>query len=104
MPIGLQPKDLVAGCRVGKHPCGMKPMRWLAVVFVSVVTVNTATAGNAKPEDWAALNDPALEDYFRAETAALAGRCLAEIHTLADWEARRGEYRRQLQEMLGLWP
>jgi dienelactone hydrolase len=43
-------------------------------------------------------------DYFRAETAAIAGHCLTGIHSLADWQSRRGEYRRQLQEMLGLWP
>jgi len=47
---------------------------------------------------------PCLADYFRAETAVLTGRCLADIHSLKDWEANRGEYRRQLQEMLGLWP
>ena len=45
-----------------------------------------------------------LADYFRTETAALAGHCLADIHSLADWQARCGEYKRQLQEMLGLWP
>jgi dienelactone hydrolase len=48
--------------------------------------------------------DQSLTDYFRAETAALSSRCLADIHSLKDWEAHRGEYRRQLQEMLGLWP
>ena len=45
-----------------------------------------------------------VADYFRNETATLAGRCLADIRTLDDWNARRAEYRRQLQEMLGLWP
>jgi dienelactone hydrolase len=45
-----------------------------------------------------------LADYFRAETAALAERCLADIQSLDDWKAKRKEYRRQLQEMLGLWP
>ena len=34
----------------------------------------------------------------------LSERCLADIRSLEDWQARRGEYRRQLQEMLGLWP
>ena len=42
--------------------------------------------------------------YFRAETAALSQRCLTDIHSLQDWQGRRAEYRRQLQEMLGLWP
>jgi dienelactone hydrolase len=45
-----------------------------------------------------------LADYFRNETALLAGRCLADIHTLEAWKAKRDEYRRQLQEMLGLLP
>jgi dienelactone hydrolase len=49
-------------------------------------------------------NEALATDYFRAETAVLAGRCLADVHSLQDWEAKRGEYRRQLQEMLGLWP
>jgi dienelactone hydrolase len=45
-----------------------------------------------------------LADYFRNETAALAERCLADIQSLDDWKSKREEYRRQLQEMLGLWP
>ena len=48
--------------------------------------------------------DALLADYFRAETAALSQHCLADIHSLDDWQAKRAEYRRQLQEMLGLWP
>ena len=56
-------------------------------------------AGDAWRED-----DPRLAAYFRAETATISQRCLSEIHTLEDWQARRAEYRRQLQEMLGLWP
>ena len=49
-------------------------------------------------------DDSRLAAYFRAETKALSQRCLADIHTLEDWQVRRAEYRRQLQEMLGLWP
>jgi len=48
--------------------------------------------------------DAMLADYFRNETAALSQHCLAGINTLEEWKARRPEYRRQLQEMLGLWP
>ena len=48
--------------------------------------------------------DKMLADYFAAETAKLRDTCLADIHTLADWKAKRGEYRRQLLEMLGLDP
>ena len=45
-----------------------------------------------------------VADYFRNETARLSEQCLADIRTLDDWKANRDEYRRQLQEMLGLWP
>lgn len=48
--------------------------------------------------------DRMLAEYFRAQTAKLAGNCLADIRTLQDWQARRDEYRRQLFEMLGLDP
>lgn len=33
-----------------------------------------------------------------------SSNCLADVQSLADWESKRTEYRRQLQEMLGLWP
>ena len=82
----------------------MKRMLALAAILLPVLTIDAVAASKAKPEDWAALGDPRLEDYFRAETAMLSERCLADIRSLEDWQARRGEYRRQLQEMLGLWP
>ncbi len=48
--------------------------------------------------------DRVVDAYFAAETTRLADRCLAEIKTIADWKQRRGEYREQLFEMLGLSP
>lgn len=47
-----------------------------------------------------------LADFFRLRTAELTDRCLADIKSADDWKAHREEYRRQLQEMLGLspWP
>jgi dienelactone hydrolase len=45
-----------------------------------------------------------IANYFRAETAKLSGRCLADIKTLHDWTSRRAKYREELLEMLGLWP
>jgi cephalosporin-C deacetylase-like acetyl esterase len=48
--------------------------------------------------------DRMIADYFRAETAAVAGQCLADVKALEAWTARREEYRRQLFEMLGLDP
>lgn len=48
--------------------------------------------------------DRLVAEYFRTETARLASRCLADLGSLEDWQANREESRRQLQEMLGLWP
>ncbi len=77
-------------------------MLCLAAILLSVC--GPVAAAPAPGGDSASRNDQMLAQYFRAQTAAISGSCLADIHSLADWEARRGEYRRQLQEMLGLWP
>lgn len=76
----------------------MKPHLSLIVAFLFC-----ASAFSAAPPATQKSRD-ALSAYFRAETAALAERCLADIKTLDDWNARRSEYRRQLAEMLGLHP
>jgi dienelactone hydrolase len=43
-------------------------------------------------------------EHFRAETKLLSERCLTDVSSLADWEAKRGELRQQLFEMLSLSP
>ncbi len=48
--------------------------------------------------------DMRLKSYFAKETASMSERCLADIRTLHDWRSQRAEFRRQYQEMLGLWP
>ena len=48
--------------------------------------------------------DAMLANYFRAETAKLRDRCLTDIKSLDDWQAKRKVYREQLFEMLGLKP
>jgi len=48
--------------------------------------------------------DQETADYFKAETAKLSDACLSDIHTLADWQARRPELQREAREMLGLDP
>ena len=82
----------------------MKRMLCLAAILLPAFAPTAADLGRAPSEDSASRNDQMLADYFRAQTAALSEHCLADIRSLADWQARRGEYRRQLQEMLGLWP
>jgi dienelactone hydrolase len=45
-----------------------------------------------------------LAAYFRVETAKLAALCLNDLTRAEDWPSRRDDYRRELLEMLGLWP
>lgn len=48
--------------------------------------------------------DPPLGEYFRAEVAKIAAKPLGGIESAQEWKERRPELRRQLFEMLGLWP
>ena len=75
-----------------------------AAILLPMFAPAATGPGRAGSGDAASRNDQKLADYFRAQTSEIAGRCLVDIRSLEDWQARRGEYRRQLQEMLGLWP
>src|ERR1039458_1952536 len=82
----------------------MKRMLCSAAILLPVFAPAAAVAGQAPSGDGVSGNDQKLADYFRVQVGEIAGRCLADIRSLEDWQARRGEYRRQLEEMLGLWP
>ncbi len=71
-------------------------------LFAGCVLVPVITAAEKKPARQKAA-PPHLE-YFQQETARLGKQCLAGIRSVEEWQGRRGEYQRQLQEMLGLWP
>jgi hypothetical protein len=85
-----------------KHDAPMQrailPVVFLLIAFLASDAQIPKIAGQPTP------GDARLADYFRNETAALSSNCLANIQTLDDWKSKRAEYRRQLQEMLGLWP
>ena len=76
--------------------------------FVVVAAVLCGPLAAAPPEHWAVLGDgpgsAMLADYFRAETAKLAERSLADIETLEQWQTRRKQLHAELMEMLGLNP
>ncbi len=74
------------------------PRLALAIFIFACVTARGANPAQSGP------GDAALAEYFRAETAKLEARCLADIHTLDDWNEHREEYRQQLFEMLSLSP
>ncbi|TWU41109.1 alpha/beta hydrolase family protein [Novipirellula artificiosorum] len=48
--------------------------------------------------------DRLVAEYFSSETAKLTDGAFAGIETLEDWTSRRDRYRRELEEMLGLFP
>lgn len=82
----------------------MKRTLCLAAALLPTLPLHAAAPAPVPAGARTIRGGPELADYFAAETAALAQRCLTDVHSLKDWEARRGEYQRQLQEMLGLWP
>ena len=45
-----------------------------------------------------------MKRYFERQVVDLESGCLAEVRSLGDWESKREEHRRQLFDMLGLWP
>ena len=47
--------------------------------------------------------DELLREYFQAETAAVAKTSANDLAP-GTWDSKKSEYRRQLAEMLGLWP
>ncbi len=77
-------------------------MRWL--VFIAFVSWLPLTSAADPPRLDTSRGDRMIAEYFRLETAKLRDACLADIHSADDWNAKKGEYRRQLLDMLGLDP
>ncbi|MBN1807042.1 MAG: acetylxylan esterase [Sedimentisphaerales bacterium] len=69
----------------------------LLIFYVPVNAANRSAIGPSKA-------DEQLFEYFEAETKKLSKKCLRDINTLEDWQAKRPIYRKQLFEMLGLDP
>jgi dienelactone hydrolase len=70
---------------------------WLFALAGSHDSLNGADAR-------AEVGDLELASYFRVETAKLSALCLNDLTRAEDWALRRDGYRRELLEMLGLWP
>jgi dienelactone hydrolase len=84
-------------------PCRLACRVAALLVLATMGHATSALAAEPiKPDP--ARGDRMLAEYFRLETARLSDACLAEVKTLKDWQANRGEYRRQLFDMLGLDP
>jgi dienelactone hydrolase len=85
---------ILAALPVREHAFRMnRPLASLLALLLAPICFATETPAAAQ-----------LKKYFRTEAATLSDRCLTDIKTLNDWTAQRTEFRRQYQEMLGLWP
>lgn len=69
----------------------------LLMTLLAVIAFNSAPAETT-------TNEQSVANYFKTETDKISDACLANIHSLADWEAVRPELRREAREMLGLDP
>src|SRR5436190_18420126 len=80
----------------------MNRLCFIVALLVSPMSSLGLAQAPAKPDT--SRGDKMLAEYFTAETKKIQEACLADIQTLDDWKSKRGEYRRQLHEMLGLDP
>ncbi len=76
----------------------------LLVAIAAPMVANSQARGQEPAKADTSRGDQMIADYFRAETKKISDASLREIKTLDDWNAKKGEYRRQLLEMLGLDP
>jgi dienelactone hydrolase len=95
---------VLARCQRQFH--SFTPMKSFLLLSVFLTLgFNLSAAPAVKPKNSQSTpGDEMIAEYFRTETAKLAENCLNDIHTVADWNAKKSEYRRQLFDMLGLWP
>jgi len=77
----------------------MKIIRAIVCVSIVLGTFSIVHAALFKTH-----GDRMFAAYFKAEADRLAVDCLKEVKTLEDWNARKGRYRREMHEMLGLDP
>ncbi len=78
--------------------------RYSLLVALCVALTSCVVLAQAPAKVDTSRGDKMLAEYFAAETKKLQDACLADVQTLEEWKAKRGEYRRQLLEMLGLDP
>jgi dienelactone hydrolase len=79
-------------------------MRLLVIATAFLILLSTVSQLPAAEPAGELPGDRMLANYFRAETARLAGGELQGINSLEEWRRRQPILRRQLLEMLGLDP
>jgi hypothetical protein len=79
------------------------PVPLLLVMIVANDPAHAQFSALAEP-GFQPTGDQLVAKYLAMETARLQSNCLREVQSLEDWNAKKGEYRRQLFDMLGLDP
>jgi dienelactone hydrolase len=75
-----------------------------SLVLIAFLSLLPLASAADPPTIDTSRGDRMIAEYFRIESAKLREACLADIHSAVDWNAKKGEYRRQLLDMLGLDP
>ena len=70
----------------------------LMLACSALATAQPKPAAEPKP------GDKMIEAYLARETDKINQKVLAGATTLAEWQSRRPELKRQYLDMLGLWP
>src|SRR5205807_3385213 len=81
---------------------GIPRMIRFAAACLIVLACGSARAG--EPAEDTSRGDHLLDAYLRRQVEHIADAALADVKTRADWEQKRPELRRQILDMLGLWP
>src|SRR5215207_6643263 len=109
MCSSAKPKDSSASvgrsrCACHGPPKGLERMHQSAMKTIALASWGIFAGfllNAAVPKAPLSPAEQVLARYFEAETSALEAKCLDKVE---DWQTKRPEYRRQLQEMLGLDP
>jgi dienelactone hydrolase len=80
----------------------MKTLAVATAISLCAAALSYAQSSPKSPAPSAA--DRALAQYFETEVEQLSSACLADVRTVEDWKNQREQRRRELAEMLGLWP
>jgi len=100
--IQMEPPPQVGNRETG--PARRKFIRLARWFWIgTLLALQLPASAQQYPASWSIAN-PSLAAYFEAEVSTLERNCLADVQTDSDWTAQRDERRRQLWDMLGLWP
>ena len=76
----------------------------IGLLFLFTLASGLAQTPQKDPSPPPQPGEKMIAEYFKIQTKRIAENCLKNFKTKEEWEKARPELRRQLLEMLGLWP